>query len=150
MQQRGITGKSVLGKMPPGILPPGKLPLGKLSHGKLSPMKLFCEFFFISSFYFYENFFAHKKNLFSFNYFFYYKFVWIIFDFQAWNIMFIKHIWVTDNAGHQPQCCLTFSQTELQMLLRCSLIYISIILLRRFIYLLYLCPCLHLRLFMPY
>ena len=36
------------------------------------------------------------------------------------------------------------------MLLRCCLIHISIIILRRFIYLLYLCPCLHLGLFMPY
>ena len=36
------------------------------------------------------------------------------------------------------------------MLLRCCLIHISIIILRRFIYLLYLCPCLPLGLFMPY
>ena len=36
------------------------------------------------------------------------------------------------------------------MLLRCCLIHISIITLRCFIYLLYLCPCLHLSLFMPY
>ena len=80
--------------------------------------------------------------------------------------MFIIHICVTNNAGHrylatrffykqrffstQPQYCLAFSWTELQMLLRCCLIHISIIILRRFIYLLYLCPCLHLGLFMPY
>ena len=83
----------------------------------------------------------------------------IYFHFQAWHIM-------TNNARHhylatrffykqrffstQPQCCLTFSWIELQMLLRCCLIHISIIILRRFIYLLYLCPCLHLGLFMPY
>ena len=50
----------------------------------------------------------------------------------------------------QPQCCLTFSWTELQMLLRCCLIHISIIILRCFTYLLYLCLCLHLGLFMLY
>ena len=37
-----------------------------------------------------------------------------------------------------------------QMLLRCCLIYISIIILRHFLYLLYLCPCLELGLFMSY
>ena len=36
---------------------------------------------------------------------------------------------------------LTFSLTELQMLLRCRLINISIIIVRHFLYLLYLCPC---------
>ena len=41
----------------------------------------------------------------------------------------------------QPQCCLTSSRIELQMLLSCCLIYISII---------YLCPCLDLGLFMLY
>ena len=50
----------------------------------------------------------------------------------------------------QPQCWLTFSWTELQMLLRCCLIHISIIILRRFIYSLHLCLYLHLGLFMPY
>ena len=42
----------------------------------------------------------------------------------------------------QSQCCLTFSCTGLQVLLRCCLIHISIIILRHFLYLLYLCPCL--------
>ena len=50
----------------------------------------------------------------------------------------------------QPQCCLTFSWIELQMLLRCCLIHISIIILRHFCYLLYLCPCLDLRPFTSY
>ena len=50
----------------------------------------------------------------------------------------------------QPQCCLIFSWIELQMLLRCCLIHISIIILRHFLYLLYLCPCLDLGLFMSY
>ena len=44
----------------------------------------------------------------------------------------------------QPQSCLTLSWIELQVLLRCCLIHISIIMLRHFLYLLYLCPCLDL------
>ena len=44
----------------------------------------------------------------------------------------------------QPQSCLTLSWIELQMLLRCCLIHISIIMLGHFLYLLYLCPCLDL------
>ena len=36
------------------------------------------------------------------------------------------------------------------MLFRCCLIHISIIILRHFLYLLYLCPCLNLGLFMSY
>ena len=48
----------------------------------------------------------------------------------------------------QPQCCLTLSWIEFQMLLRCCLIHITIIVLRHFLYLLYLCPCLDLSLFM--
>ena len=50
----------------------------------------------------------------------------------------------------QPQCCLTFSWIEPQKLLWYCLIHISIILLRHFLYLLYLCPCLDLGLFMSY
>ena len=50
----------------------------------------------------------------------------------------------------QPQCCLTFSWIECQMLVRCCLIHISIITLRHFLHLLYLCPCLYIGLFMPY
>ena len=73
---------------------------------------------------------------------------------------------MTNNAGHrylatrffykqrffstQPQYCLAFSWTELQMLLRCCLIHISIMILWRFIHLLYFCLCLHLSIFMPY
>ena len=44
----------------------------------------------------------------------------------------------------QPQYCLTFSWIDLPMLLRCCLIYIAIIILRRNSYLVYLCPCLSL------
>ena len=50
----------------------------------------------------------------------------------------------------QPQCCLTFSWSEFQMLLRCCLIQTSIIMLWHFLYLLYLCPCQDLGLFMLY
>ena len=45
---------------------------------------------------------------------------------------------------------LIFSWIGLQMLLRCCLIHISVIMLRHFLYLLYLCPCLDLGLFMSY
>ena len=48
------------------------------------------------------------------------------------------------------QCCLTFSWIELNMMLRSWLIYISTIILGRFLYLVYLCPCLDLLLFMSY
>ena len=50
----------------------------------------------------------------------------------------------------QPQCCLTFSWIELQMLLRYSLIHLGMIILRHFLYLLYLCPSLDLGLLMSY
>ena len=51
----------------------------------------------------------------------------------------------------QPHCCLTFSWTKLQILLRCCLnTYLTIILLRHIFYLVYLCPCLGLGLFMSY
>ena len=50
----------------------------------------------------------------------------------------------------QSQCCLTFSWIELQVLLWCCLIHITIIILRHILYLVYLCPCLRLGLFMPY
>ena len=50
----------------------------------------------------------------------------------------------------QPQCCLNFSWIELHMLLRCCLIYITIIIQRHILYLVYLCPFLGLGLFMLY
>ena len=50
----------------------------------------------------------------------------------------------------QPQCCLTISWTELQMLLSYCLIHISIIIVRHFLYLLYLCSWLALGLFISY
>ena len=50
----------------------------------------------------------------------------------------------------QPQCCLTFSWIEFQMLLRCCLIHITIIILRHILCLVCLCPFLGLGLFMSY
>ena len=50
----------------------------------------------------------------------------------------------------QPQCCLTISWFELQMLLRCCLTHTSIIRLRHILYLVYLCPSLGLIPFMSY
>ena len=50
----------------------------------------------------------------------------------------------------QPQCCLTFSRIELQMLLRGYLIHISIVILRHVLYLLNLPKCLDLGLFKPF
>ena len=41
-----------------------------------------------------------------------------------------------------PECCITFSWIELQKSLRGCLIHISIIILKHFLHLLYLCPCL--------
>ena len=45
---------------------------------------------------------------------------------------------------------LTFSWIELQMLLRCCLIHVAIIILRHILYLVYLCPWLGLGQFMSY
>ena len=49
----------------------------------------------------------------------------------------IPHIFIS-----QPQCCWNFSWIELQMLLRCCLIHITIIILRHILYLVFLCLCL--------
>ena len=62
-----------------------------------------------------------------------------------YTLFFISHAFLT-----QPQYCLIFSQIEVQMLLRCFLIHKTIIILRRNLYLVYLCPCLGLGLFMSY
>ena len=50
----------------------------------------------------------------------------------------------------ERQCSLTFSWIDLQILLRCWYIHKMIIILSQFLYLLYLCPCLDLILFMSY
>ena len=49
----------------------------------------------------------------------------------------------------QPQCCLIFS-IKLQMLRRCGLMDIGIVILRKVLYVLYLCWCLELGAFMSY
>ena len=49
-----------------------------------------------------------------------------------------------------PRCCLTFSWIELQMLLKCCLIHLTIIIRRHILYSEYLCRCLGLDLFMSY
>ena len=64
---------------------------------------------------------------------------------KKYTLFFISNAFLT-----QPQCCLSFPWIELQVLLRCCLIRISIIILRHFLYLLYLWPCLDLGLFMLY
>ena len=51
---------------------------------------------------------------------------------------------------NQPHCCLTFPWIELQMLLRRCLIHITIIMLRHILYLIRLCPCPVLDLFVSY
>ena len=61
---------------------------------------------------------------------------------SGWNYM--HFLYKQRILSTQPQCCLTFSWIELQMLLRCCLIPISIIILRHFLYLLWLCLCLDL------
>ena len=48
----------------------------------------------------------------------------------------------------QPKCCLTFSWIELQMLLKCCLIHVNIVILSHFLLLLCLSPYLELGLFM--
>ena len=50
----------------------------------------------------------------------------------------------------QPQCCLTFSWIQFQMLLRCCLLYITIIIRRNILYLAHLFPSPGLVLFMLY
>ena len=50
----------------------------------------------------------------------------------------------------QSQCCLMLSWIELQILLRCCLLHISVIVQRHFLHLLYLCSCLDIGLSMSY
>ena len=72
-----------------------------------------------------------------------------IFLLRRWNSLIIKYtlFYRQPFFSTQPQCCLTFSWIELQMLLRCCL---TIIILRHILYILYLCPCLGLDLLMSY
>ena len=75
-------GKMLPGKLSPGKLTPEncpqvKLPPKKLPPGKLSPMKIFGNFF-LSLVFVFMIIFVHQKNLFSFSWFLYYKFVYYI------------------------------------------------------------------------
>ena len=74
------------------------------------------------------------------------------FLFDKIDIFKIIHAFFISNAffSTHPQCFLTISWIQLQILLRCCLIHIIIIILRQTLYFLYLCPCLSLRLFMSY
>ena len=113
--------------------PSRKLTPGKLPPGKLSPWNYFVNF--LSLVFIFMRIFVHKKNVFSLNEFFCYKFVYSIrlhyfflcvyfwFSGMAYNAY---HTYTrAKNGGHrylatrffrkqhffstQPQCCLTFS-----------------------------------------
>ena len=64
---------------------------------------------------------------------------------DSWNQHFYSY-----TLFNTASVLLNFSWLELQMLLRCCLIHISIMILRHVLYLLCLCPCLDLGLFMSY
>ena len=59
-------------------------------------------------------------------------------------ITWLHAFFISNAFFNSASVLLNILKTELQMLLSCYLIHISIIILRRYIYLLYLCPCLHL------
>ena len=61
------------------------------------------------------------------------------------RFIFISNAFLT-----QLYCCLTFSRIELQMMLRCCLIHITVIILKYTLYLVYLGPFLVPGLFMSY
>ena len=68
-----------------------------------------------------------------------------------WNLIYIHaFLYKQRFFSSQPQYCLTFSWIELQMLLMCCLIHMTIIILRHFLYFLYWSPCLNPDLFMSY
>ena len=59
-------------------------------------------------------------------------------------IVWQLHVFLVSKAFFQLSISVTwtFSWIKLQMLLRCCLIHVSIVIMRHFLYLLYLCPCL--------
>ena len=63
------------------------------------------------------------------------------------NVMITNYTFFSALFSTQPQC---FSWIELQMLLECFLIHKTIIILRHDLYLVHMCPCLDLGLFMSY
>ena len=78
---------------------------------------------------------------------------WQIFDlFLQPLVTFAKVLYLFFKIQHffATQCCLTFVWIELQMLLRCCLIHISIIIVRYCLYVLYLCSFLDLGLIVSY
>ena len=81
-----------------------------------------------------------------------YDFEYVILSILNLRVYYLTRFFFISNAffSAQPQCCLTFSWIEHQILPKCYSIHISIIILRHFLYLLYLCPCLDLDLFMSY
>ena len=72
-------------------------------------------------------------------------YVFRVFSKDIHAFFYKQHVFST-----HPQCCLTVSWIDLQMLLRCCLIHISIIIQGYILYLVYLCPFLCLGLFMLY
>ena len=68
------------------------------------------------------------------------------------NYFFLNFYFFISNAFFptQPQCYLTFLWIKLQTLCRYGLMHIGIVILREVLYLLYLCWCLELGLFMSY
>ena len=62
----------------------------------------------------------------------------------------IHAFFISNICSTYPQCCLTFSWIELQMLLWCCLIHLTIIILAHILYLVHLPPYLVLGLFMSY
>ena len=71
----------------------------KIAPWEIAPHEIFLWIFPYLYFYFYESFF-HKKIYFQFVYSICIIFSKTYFWFQAWYIMFIIHICVTNNAGH--------------------------------------------------
>ena len=71
-----------------------------------------------------------------------------VFSVRAWSTrsFFISNAFFST----QHPCCLTILWIELQMLLRCCLIHITIIILRQNLQLVFSCPCLALGLFISY
>ena len=73
-------------------------------------------------------------------------------DFNLWWKGNVIHVFFYKQRffSTPPQCCLTFPWIQLRMLLSCCLVHVSIIILRQFLYLLYLCLFLDLGLFMSF
>ena len=75
---------------------------------------------------------------------------WSEFKSPSLSIVLTRFFYKQRFFSTQPQCCFTFPQIELQILLRCWLIHINIIKSRQIFFLLYLCSCLDLCLFLSH